>query len=157
MNRGHEIGCPALRGGVPCACWVPAKALTQEEMKRRQYLGCAHAPEATPWLWCWPCCESACETERDQPLGDITHILGRPLRYWIDVDQQLKLRGYDRLLDGYYEAHATMRLNIRQLEQQNRALEIEWHGLQQMADDQRKTLIALVEEMERTGQASPWD
>lgn len=71
MNRGHEVGCPALRDGVPCTCWAPA----------------AKIDPAT-----------------------ITHFLGKPVRYWIDVDAQLKARGYDRLLDGFMEQLEACRL-----------------------------------------------
>lgn len=148
MNRGHEVGCPALRDGVPCTCWVrtlPPKA------------------------------------QRDL-LGDVTHILGQPLRYWLDVQQEIQTRGYDRLLDGFMERIAKLGLELdackagreadrryrqagldnlyarlRELADQNRALDIEWHGLQAMAGDQRKTIIELAEAIDLTGQASPWD
>lgn len=146
MNRGHEVGCPALRGGVPCACWLPPS-----------------------------------RAQRDSQ-GDVTHILGHSLRFWLDVKQEIETRGYDRLLDGFMERIARLGLEldackagreadrryrltgienlharIVHLEEQNRALDIEWHGLQRLCGDQRETIIELAEAIDLTGQASPWD
>ena len=75
MNRGHAVGCPALRAGVPCVCW------------------------------------------------EIQDQAGR----------------------------------VRELEEENRALDIEWHGLQGLAGDQRLEIIRLEADIARTGEPSPQD
>ena len=31
MNKGHQVGCAALRGGTPCTCWLPDQSSQAEQ------------------------------------------------------------------------------------------------------------------------------
>jgi hypothetical protein len=47
---------------------------------------------------------------------EIVRVLGKPVAYWLDVDRRLKERGYDGLLDSFYEEIAALRLQLAGLD-----------------------------------------
>jgi hypothetical protein len=41
MDTRHAVGCKALRGGVPCTCWLDEKTITLKEWMDQE---CAKYP-----------------------------------------------------------------------------------------------------------------